>query len=269
MTRSERHAVRAVGDGPDTFLLAHGIGGDQHQWDPVVEQLAERGRVVTFDLAGSGESAPEAFSAARHSSLFGFADDLALLVAEAGLRGATYVGHSLSGMAGLLACAADPGLFGAVVAIGASAHYINDEAAGYVGGFTADAIDGLLGAAATDFTLWSAGFAPYVMGNSNRPELAGEFMRTMQRYRPEVAATVLRASFTSDFRAIMPRVPVRTLLLQASDDPAVPLAAAEWLRRALPAATLEVLSATGHFPHVVDPEAVADAVIRFSRSAHG
>lgn len=260
-----QHATRIVGEGPETFLLAHGIGGTQDQWQPVVERLSEHARVVTFDLAGSGDCDPLAFNPLRHQSIMGFADDLAMLCSQLDLRGITCVGHSMSGMAAALASAADPGLFGQLIMIGASARYVDDPETGYVGGFSAEAIEEMLGAAAADFTLWSGGFAPYVMGNSNRPELAMEFLQSLRRYAPETAVTILRAAFTSDFRSFMPRVTVPTLVLQSTDDPAVPDAAAQWLAATIPNARYRQLPVTGHFPQVVDPDAVTDAIEDFCR----
>ncbi len=267
MSLARSHAVRILGEGAETFLLVHGIGGSQQQWQPVAERLALTTRVITFDLAGSGECDPRVFSAVRHSSILGFADDLAMLCGELDIRGANCVAHSMSGMAAALAAAADPGLFSRLIMIGASARYVDDPATGYVGGFTSEAIDTMLDAAAADFTLWSAGFAPYVMGNSGRPELAREFMQSLRRYTPDTAVTILRAAFTSDFREYMPRVTVPTLVLQGTDDPAVPDTAAQWLAAALPNARYQQIPVTGHFPFVVEPATVADAIEHFSQEA--
>ena len=54
-----------------------------------------------------------------------------------------------------------------------------------------------------------------------------------------------------------------TLLLQSSADAAVPLTAAQWLEDEIPDARLRVLRAHGHFPHVVAPAEVLEALERF------
>ena len=139
----------------------------------------------------------------------------------------------------------------------------DDPAAGYVGGFTAEAIDAMLEEVRADFLRWSAGFAPLVMGNQASPKASGEFARSLRRYPPEVASTVFTAAFRSDFRASMHLLDVPTLLLQSSADPAVPLEAAQWLADEIPQARLRVLSAHGHFPHVVAPAEVIRALTQF------
>jgi sigma-B regulation protein RsbQ len=253
MDLATAHAVTIVGDTGPTVVLGHGLGGDQRQWAPVVGHLASRCRTVTFDLAGAGACHPSVFSPARHSTVLGFADDLAMVCAELGIRDAVYVGHSMSAMAGALVAAADPGVFRQLVLIGASARYADDPDQGYCGGFSAQAIDELLDAIATDFLLWSGGFAATVMGNPERPQLATEFARTLAGYEPDVALTAFRAAFLGDHRDVVPRVGVPALVLSTTADPAVPVSAARWLAEALPAGELRLLEIDGHFPHVVDP----------------
>ena len=135
-------------------------GGDQHQWDPLIAHYLPDYRVVTFDITGCGASDPDLWAADRHNTLLGYADDLAALCGELGLRGVTYVGHSMSGMAGALASAADPGLFDRLVLVCASARYSDDAEAGYIGGFSESDVNGMLDAMESDFALWAAGFAP-------------------------------------------------------------------------------------------------------------
>jgi sigma-B regulation protein RsbQ len=263
MSAAALHAVTELGSGGTTVVLGHGLGGDQTQWAPVAAALAQHARVITFDNAASGRCAPQVFSPERHSSVLGFSDDIAAVCSDLGIRGATYVGHSIGGMAGALASVADPGLFSRLVLLGSSARYADDPSTGYTGGFSAEAIDDMLDTVRADFMRWSSGFAPLVMGNSSRPEYSEEFTRSLRRYSPEVAYTVFKAAFRSDFRAYMHRVSAPTLLLQSSADPAVPLPAAEWLASEMPDSRLRVLRAHGHFPHVVAPAEVLEALERF------
>lgn len=260
MDLAERHAVRIIGDGEPTYLLCHGLGGHQGQWQPIADALSATARVITFDIAGSGASDPTLYSPVRHSSVFGFADDIAALCAALDLRGAVCIAHSISGMAALLAAAADPGLFSRIVTIGSTASYVDDPDHGYTGGFDEQTVSTMLAAAESDFTMWAAGFAPLLMKNADRPELTQEFAASLRGYRPDLAITVFRAAFTGDFRAHMPKVRTPTLVLQGTDDPAVPIPAARWLAHSVQDGTFEELYVEGHFPHVVAPHLVLDAI---------
>jgi pimeloyl-ACP methyl ester carboxylesterase len=80
------------GDGPP-LLLIHGIGGDWRTWEPVLEGLAQRHRVVAVDLPGHGGSA----KGAGDYSLGALASALRDLCGALGIDRATVVGHSLGG----------------------------------------------------------------------------------------------------------------------------------------------------------------------------
>jgi pimeloyl-ACP methyl ester carboxylesterase len=80
------------GDGPP-LLLIHGIGGDWRTWEPVLEGLAKRHRVVAVDLPGHGGSA----KGAGDYSLGALASGLRDLCGALGIDRATVIGHSLGG----------------------------------------------------------------------------------------------------------------------------------------------------------------------------
>ena len=48
-------------------------------------------------------------------------------------------------------------------------------------------------------------------------------------FAPCAAAFDIQPGFTGDYRAVVPRVSVPTLVLQSRDDPAVPMQVARWL----------------------------------------
>src|ERR1043166_691919 len=57
LVRNEMLRLRCVdlGKGPPMLLL-HGMFGDYLDWEPVIEPLAERFRVIAVDLPGFGDS---------------------------------------------------------------------------------------------------------------------------------------------------------------------------------------------------------------------
>lgn len=90
---SVRIAWEAVGSGPPVVLL-HGLGYGRWGWGPVVAPLAERFRVVLLDNRGIGESdVPPGPYTARE-----LADDVVVVLDEAGIERAHVVGTSLGGM---------------------------------------------------------------------------------------------------------------------------------------------------------------------------
>lgn len=252
------------GDGERIVVLGHGFGTGQSSWQPVVAKLVATGyRALTYDSAGTTGDTLALYQAERHDSLFGFAEDLIALLQELQIRDASYVGHSAGGMIGLLAANGEPGLFRSLSLVGASACYVDDPASGYVGGFSRARIDELVAAMRGDYAAWANGFAQLVVANPDRPHLASEFARSLQALRPDIASAVLESILHADHRPDALRVAVPIQVLQTGHDPAVPLAAAQWLARATAAADFRIIPVTGHFPHISDPETIGAALLEF------
>jgi PAS domain S-box-containing protein len=76
-----------------------------------------------------------AYDPERYASLGGYADDVVQIVRELDLHDVFFVGHSVGSMIGALAAIEEPDRFGALVMIGPSPRYLDDD--GYVGGFSA------------------------------------------------------------------------------------------------------------------------------------
>lgn len=250
---------RVGGAGDQTLILSHGFGTDQTAWDRVRPWFEARYRVVSFDLAGSGPEGHLSYDPRRHASLFGFADDLIEIIDELDIESCIYVGHSVSGMIGAAAAAARPAAFSRLVMIGASPRYLNEP--GYVGGFEQGDLDELHDAMAANFHAWGAGFAPIVVGVPDSSAVH-DFCRTLFLMRPDVALAVSRTIFQSDMRAVAGRLDRPTHLIQTRADGAVPMAVAEWLRTHVDGATLDVVDAEGHLPHMTAPAEILRAVGR-------
>ena len=116
----QHHNVRIVGSGSQVVVLGHGFGTDQSVWQFCLPHLAARYKLVLFDLMGAGSTDPELFSFTRYATLHAFADDLLAILEELEIERCMYVGHSVSGMIGLLASIERPQLFTKIVLLGAS-----------------------------------------------------------------------------------------------------------------------------------------------------
>lgn len=257
--------VSIQGEGRETVVLANGFGTTKSAWAQVITRLSTRCRVVTFEYAGAAPATISAYQPLRHRRLHGFAEDLVNVVESLDLAGATFVGHSVSSMIGMLAVNAEPSLFSRVMFISGSAHYIDDTASGYVGGFSSASVTSMLAEMRADYAAWANGFSRFAMQNEGRPELAEGFADTLKALRPDMASaileTILHADCRDDARQYA-RLGLPTRLLQPTNDPAVPMAAAEWLRDAT-GGSLHRLEVEGHCPQIVAPETIARAILEF------
>lgn len=261
MNTSNRLQATWSGAGDRVVLLSHGFGSDQSAWNHIRPTLDAHHRVLSYNLAGCGDEGWRSYQPDIHGSLFGYADDLLALLTELQLEQVSYVGHSVSGMIGLIAASARPALFERLVLLQPSPRYLNDEATRYVGGFEQNDLDGLYDAMATNYQTWAAGFVPMVMGMDGQHVLS-RFSETLFKIRPDIARNVLRMIFQSDHRSLVPRVTTPTHLIHSRKDVAVPVEVAQWLHSHLPGSVLEILELEGHLPHLTQPAVVADAVLR-------
>ena len=254
----ERNNVKILGDGEQALIFAHGFGSDQSAWRHQVEAFAPKYRIVLFDHVGAGKSDFNAYSPHRYSSLYSYAEDLLDLCAELKLTKPILVGHSVSGMIGLLASLVESDRFSKLIFLGASPRYLNDR--GYVGGFERTDLDNLYAAMSANYYSWASGFAPLIMGNPDRPELAEEFAKTLTSIRPDIAQAVARVIFESDHRQDLPRLQVPTLILQPSNDVAVPQEVGQYMADKIKNNHFIPIDAEGHYPHLSAPDVVTKAI---------
>jgi sigma-B regulation protein RsbQ len=261
MKAIQRNNVHVTGQGPRTLMFAHGYGCDQNMWRAVTPEFEKDFTVVLFDYVGAGLSDPTAFHRTRYSTLQGYASDVQEIVRELNLSQVTFVGHSVSSMIGALAAIESPELFENLVMIGPSPCYVNDGE--YVGGFERADIMDLLEMLDNNHSGWSAMMAPVIMGNPDRPELAGELEASFCRTNPIFAQHFARVTFLSDNREDLPKLRTRTLILQCEQDPIAPSSVGQYVHRCLGNSQLVVMDAVGHCPHLSAPSAVTQAMRHF------
>lgn len=258
LERCRRHKVTVAGtDGP-VVVLQHGFGTDQSCWNKVLPMLVADYRVVRMDMAGA--SSPETFDAGQYDRIEAYADDLLGVLHELQIEQCMFVGASVGSMIGMLAAIAQPSLFSKLIFLTGSPRYLNDGA--YRGGFEQADLDGLYSTMHNDYQGWISGFAPLVVRGMPESAAVREFSESLFRYRPDIALSMARTIFQSDFRRHLALVDTPTVLLQTENDFAVPASVGEYLRQHIRDSKLEMLPVEGHFPHLVAPELVAGALRR-------
>ena len=245
------------------IVFAHGFGCSQEMWRIVAPQFEADHRVVLFDAVGSGASDPTAYDPARYDSLHGYADDVLEILQELDLRDVVYVGHSVAAMVGVLAETRDPSRFGALVLVGPSPRYVDDD--DYTGGFERADIEGLLDALDANYLGWSEQMAPVIIGNAERPELGAQLTASFCTVDPEIAQHFARVTFLSDNRRDLAAVRAPTLVLQCSDDVIAPTSVGRYVHEQIRGSRFVQLAATGHCPNLSAPDELTAAIRAFLR----
>jgi sigma-B regulation protein RsbQ len=257
----QRNNVTKTGNGDKAILFAHGLGCNQEAFRRITPAFTDDYKLILFDYIGAGKSDVTAYDKKKYSTLDGYANDILEICHELNIKDVVFVGHSVSCMIGALASIKEPSLFKKLIFIGPSPCYLNRE--GYVGGFEQDDIDSLLEIMEDDFNGWVKLMAPKAMGNPDRPALTQEMEDFFCSSDPEILKDFARVTFLSDNRKDLPDIPVESLTLQCSEDILAPLTAGEYIKENTPGNTMIILKATGHCPHMSDPEETIMAIKSF------
>ena len=243
-------------------VLVHGFACGMRSWDPQVSALAERFRVITYDVRGFGISdAPD--DPAQYSQAISIAD-LAGLLDELKLKRAVVGGLSMGGNIALNFALAHPDRVRALIVADTGSG--SDEHADWVA-----AAHGLAEAAETggmeaftDQACANPLFASYI-GQGGHAE---RFIRScLMTHRARGVAHTAREvlskrpslySLEEPLRAL--RVPT-LLIVGEHDAPCVRVHA--WMAKTLPRVTAITIPGVGHLTNLEAPAAFNRAVVRF------
>lgn len=258
------------GDGP-VYLLVHGIGGSQADWQLAAKRLANTGQhFITVDLPGHGASA----KGKGDYSLGAMASVLRDLLDHLGHDHAVIVGHSLGGGVALQFTYQFPGRCIGLILVCSGG--LGTETPTWLRAATLPGSRAVFAAIGSDTTtnslLWTCrqlarvGIEPQML-NPQMVEKLSEFgdaeTRTafLATLRSVVDASGQRVTALGKLAALE-QLPV--LLIWGARDPVIPLKHGEHANELLLNSELVVFPRIGHEPHVEDPDRFAQLLRDFS-----
>ncbi len=264
-TLINKNNIKIIGNemSTQTIMFGHGFGTDQTSFSEVVKPFENDYRIILYDNAGGGKSDIQSFNPLRYNTLNGYVTDLINICKSLELKDVFYVGHSVNGMVSLLTSIKAPQFFSKLILFGASPRYLNDSAENYIGGFEQTDLDGLYDAMNTNYYAWVSGFSRVAMNQDDKPQLAEQFAGTLSAIRPDIALAVAKAIFQSDHRADIPKCTTPTLIVQTTEDIAVPEQVGEYIHKKIPNSSLVKVKTKGHFPQISAPAEVVSAIQSF------
>jgi pimeloyl-ACP methyl ester carboxylesterase len=238
------YEVNGVAGDRTPVLLTHGYSATAEMWQPNLETLGARRRVITWDIRGHGRSdSPE--DQALYSSELSVADMEAILEAT-GVERAVVGGFSLGGYLSLEFYLRHPERVAALMLFDTGPGFKRDEArAGW--NRTAEAT-------ATGFETRGLDALP------KRPEVG----RATHRGAAGLAKAARGILVQHDARVIesLPAIAVPTLVVVGALNTPF-LAAADYMAAKVPGAVKVVIEDAGHASNIDQPEAFNRAVLDF------
>jgi 3-oxoadipate enol-lactonase len=244
-------AVEIEGSGPPVVMV-HGLGGTTNFYQVQAQALAERFQVIRVDSAGAGRS-----PVSDEISIGSHAGDLAALLDQLGVSGATVVGHSMGTLVVRTLAAQHPAVVSRLVLLGAVAE-------------PTDAVrQAQRDRAATLRKDGTAAVAPGVVANAlsgttrrDKPEVAAFVRELIMRQDPEGYARNCEAlAAATDPGPVDPGLPL--LLVTGSDDKTGPPEVSQAIATAHGSATVTVIDGIGHWTALEAARDVTDHLLKF------
>lgn len=249
-------------DAPAIMLL-HGSNADLHTWEPWVQALKARYRVIRFDQIGHGLTGPDP---KEDYSTANFVADIGEVADKLGLKTFILGGNSMGGKHALAYAIAHPErLTGLVLVDGSGGPMLKidrkEKDSGNIG-FTIARMPGVnrIAEQVTPRSLIQQSLEQSVSVKSVASPATVDRYWELLRYPGNRAATMARFSLPYDplGQADIAKVKVPTLILWGEEDRIIPVEAGRWLARTLPASELHTYPGIGHLPHEEAPKSTLD-----------
>jgi 3-oxoadipate enol-lactonase len=238
-------------------VLANSLGATWQMWDPQLPALTRTSRVVRFDHRGHGLSPtpPGPYAIADLGA------DVIALLDRLAIETTSFVGISLGGMVGIWLAAHHPRRIEALVLICTSALPGAEEA-----WRTRASVVRHKGAAAVAETVVARWFTPELA--EREPELVSRRVAMVSATSADGYAACCDALVGLDLRAECRHIDAPTLVVAASEDPAMPPEEhGRVIGELIPGSRYVELSPAAHLANVEQPEVVTDLLQEHLRAS--
>jgi pimeloyl-ACP methyl ester carboxylesterase len=259
---------RTAGSGPPVVLI-HGMVNSSHHWREVALRLAEGHTVIAPDLIGHGDSATPRgdYSLGAHAAV------IRDLLTAIGVGRATIVGHSLGGGVAMQFFWQFPQRVGRLVLV--SSGGLGREVSPLLRSAALPGASAALRVVAGRRSL--AALERVGAALDARGSATGIYVRAVVRALRPLERPGAREAFLQTLRSVIDLQgqhvsatdrlyllgPVPTLIVWGERDNTIPLQHGRAAHEAIPHSRFETLPRAAHFPHLEDPEALAEVLVHF------
>jgi pimeloyl-ACP methyl ester carboxylesterase len=215
------------------IVLIHGWSGDHTVYEPAVNELCKKFKVISYDLRGHGNSDRPEYGL----TLNRFAADLEELMASLELTDVTLVGHSM-GASTAFEYVRNFGVsrIKSVSIFDMTPKLVNDDEwklGLYHGKYTKEDSDHDVTQMNEDFLTFARPFAKIVVPYLT-DELLEEHLEVVKGNTPHVLSAMWHAMAVNDFRDVLPEITVPTQIIYGEKSTLYSRETAEYLHSQLP-----------------------------------
>jgi len=235
-------AARYAGAHGPPLVFVHGVGSTAAIWDAQLDACAPTHQALAVELRGNGIPKPEPDP--QFVTRAGYARDVLAVADASGMERFTLVGCSLGGVVAFELWKTVPHRIDAMVIVGSFARYPQaDVYAQSVVNAVRDAGD----------------MRVFARMRAERLTLPPERMReTIEQMAIKTVPSYLaatQATWTGDYRDVLPTISVPVLVLCGEHDVVAPLILSQEIAAAIPHAHVEVIEDAGHVANADNPAA--------------
>lgn len=233
-------AARYRGTSGPALLFVHGVGSTAAIWDVQLDAFGDAYRAAAIELRGNGvppDPPPESITRA------GYASDVLTIADALGIERFTLVGCSLGGVVAFELWSRAPERIESMVIVGSFARYPNARA-------YADGVAEAVKAAGSMPAFAEARAAKLGLP----PERLRETVEQMAAKSVPSYLAATEATWTGDYRAVLPTIDVPVLVCCGERDTVAPLALSREIAEGIPGAVLSEIPGAGHVANADAPD---------------
>jgi 3-oxoadipate enol-lactonase len=244
-------------EGAPWLVLSHSLACSVRMWDPQIEALKDKYRVLAYDTRGHGAS--EAPRGAYTLELL--ADDLFFLLKELKITEAHYCGLSMGGMIGQTFALKYPGVLKTLTLADTTSRYPAEAAPLWAERIKTAESKGMEALAQATVERWFT--EPF---RRNRPEIVSEVRKLIVATPVAGYAGCCNAIPKINATARLKEIKCPILVIVGADDPATPVAMAKEIQDNAPGSRLVVLPQAAHLANLEQPAGFTRALQDFLSS---
>lgn len=244
------HCELTGAPGTPVVVLSCSLGSDLSMWEPQMNALRRRFRVLRYDLRGHGSS-PVPDGAYSIADLGG---DLIGLLDRLEIERASLCGISIGGMASIWTASQAPARVQRLVVCCTSA--LLDPQRSYEARAAAVREHGIERIADAVLARW---FTPAF--TDAQPELVERMRRILIATPRQGYAGCCEAIADMDLRADLPSIEAPTLVIAGREDPATPPEHGRLIAARIPGARLALVANAAHLANIEQPQPVGELIL--------
>ena len=248
---------------PEPIVLIHGTSASLHTWDGWAEALKGQRRVIRMDLPGFGLTGPAPDGDYRMTR---YADFIAALLDQLGVRRAVLAGNSLGGGIAWRTAVQHPERVSRLVLVDASGYPLQSTSVPL--GFRLAQIDWLkpvMGQLLPRRMIESSVRNVYADPGKVTPELVDRYHELTLRAgnRESLAQRMKLRETDAQSAGLIPTIQQPTLILWGAQDRLITEASGQRFHREIAGSQYVVFDGLGHVPQEEDPTRSVEPVLKF------